>query len=142
MLPTSVLGGAKKSGDSLTPAQLRLFWMDDRLTYLSSGMFTGPREGAPKEPRTGSGWPDWNSFHKESFGSSLASPAVKLLAGALDVCVDEEEGDNEDECAFECALGEGGFALEEEDCGIARAPEATRRTARKALVWSMPLNVE
>jgi hypothetical protein len=56
---------------------------------------------APREPLIASGVSFWNSSKNESLGSSLATPAVKLLAGALELLVRLPAA--EDACAKEDA---------------------------------------
>ena len=62
---------------------------------------------APREPLIGSGVSCWNWSRSESFGSSLVKPAVKLLAGALELEVTAPLEDADETAVGAAAIEEG-----------------------------------
>ena len=86
---------------------------------------------APKVPLIPSGISSWNSLRKESLGSSLVKPAVKVAAGAREVperaielgtTVDEEDTATDQTIAAELLVS---VTTEEEAWDAAGAPRAT-----------------
>jgi hypothetical protein len=125
--------------------------------------------GAPREPLMGSGCAFWNGSKNEPLGSSLASPAVKLLAAALEVWVElppvlpaelpeeaAEDAIDEAEAVLDDAAEDtpddvadaesvvAVFALTDELplAGTANAPEAKRREVRMAPRLSMSMKLQ